>query len=65
MPITVEALVTTGAWELTVKVRVALPVPAALVAPMVTVKVPTVEGVPVIAPVDELTLKPGGRPVAL
>lgn len=61
----VAALVMTGVGGLIVKVRVALPVPLPLLAPIVTVKVPIVDGVPVIAPVDELTLSPGGSPVAL
>ena len=49
----------------TVKVRVALPVPPALVALMVMVYVPAVVGVPEINPVLVFTVKPAGRPVAL
>ena len=49
----------------TVKVSVALPVPPALVALMVTLYVPAVVGVPEINPVLVFTLKPAGSPVAL
>ena len=48
-----------------VKVSVALPVPTALVALMVTLYVPAVVGVPEINPVLVSTLKPAGSPVAL
>jgi hypothetical protein len=48
-----------------VKVKVALPVPPALVALMVTVYVPAVVGVPEINPVLVLTDRPAGRLVAL
>ena len=48
----------------TVKVSVALPVPPALVALIVTVYVPAIVGVPEIKPVLVFTLKPGGKPVA-
>jgi hypothetical protein len=58
-------LLITGAGGLMVKVRVAVPVPPALVAPIVTDEVPTAVGVPVIFPVLVATLKPAGRPVAL
>jgi hypothetical protein len=44
---------------------VALPVPPALVALMVTLYVPAVVGVPEIKPVPVFTLKPAGKPVAL
>jgi hypothetical protein len=47
-----------------VRVRVALPVPALLVALSVTVEVPAAEGVPEIKPVVVLTYKPAGSPVA-
>ena len=50
---------------LIVKVSVALPVPPALVALMVTVYVPAVVGVPEINPVLVFTDKPAGSPVAL
>jgi hypothetical protein len=49
----------------TVKVSVALPVPPALVALIVTVYVPAVVGVPEISPVVVFTVKPAGSPVAL
>jgi len=59
----------TGARGLIVKVNVALPVPPALVALMVTLyglpaSVP-IAGVPEITPVLVFTLKPVGRPAAL
>jgi len=50
---------------LMVKVKVALPVPPALVALMVTVYVPAVVGVPEINPVLVFTVNPAGSPVAL
>ena len=59
------ALVITGvAGGLIVIVKVALPVPPALVALIVTVNVPEAVGVPEIAPVDVFTVKPAGSPVA-
>ena len=48
-----------------VKVSVALPVPPALVALIVTLNVPAVVGVPEINPVLVFTLRPAGNPVAL
>ena len=48
-----------------VKVSVALPVPPALVALIVTVYVPAVVGVPEITPVVVFTVNPPGSPVAL
>ncbi len=47
-----------------VRVRLALPVPALLVALSVTVDVPAAVGVPEIKPVVVLTDKPTGSPVA-
>lgn len=47
-----------------VKVSVALPVPPALVALIVTLYVPAVVGVPEISPVLVFTVKPAGNPVA-
>ena len=47
-----------------VRVRVAVPVPAALVAPIVTGVVPGAVGVPEINPVAVLTANPAGKPVA-
>jgi len=55
----------TGAGGLMVKVSVALPVPPALVALIVTVYVPAVVGVPEINPVLVSTVKPAASPVAL
>ena len=50
---------------LIVKVKIALPVPPALVALMVTLYVPVVVGVPEIKPVVGSTVRPGGSGVAL
>ena len=46
-------------------VRVALPVPLALVAPSVIVEVPLAVGAPEISPDAVLIDKPAGKPVAL
>jgi hypothetical protein len=59
----IEVVVGTGL--LIVKVNVAVPVPPALVALMVTVYVPAVVGVPEINPELVLTVKPAGNGVAL
>ena len=66
VPVAVNELVMTGAATagFIVRIKVALPVPPALVALMVTLLVPAAVGVPVIAPVPVLMLKPAGRPVA-
>ena len=64
-PLAVRGLVMTGAAGLTVMPSVALPVPPALVALIVTLYVPAVVGVPEIKPVVVFTLKPAGRPLAL
>ena len=50
--------------EVITKVRVAEPVVTAFVALIVALNVPAAVGVPVIAPVLVLTLKPAGNPVA-
>jgi len=50
----------TGAGGLIVNVKVALPVPPALVALMVTLYVPAVVGVPEITPVLVFTDRPAG-----
>lgn len=47
-----------------VKVSVAVPVPLAFVALIVTLYVPAAVGVPEIKPVFVLTVRPAGRPVA-
>jgi hypothetical protein len=60
----VRELVMTGVAGLMVKVNVALPVPPALVALIVTLYVPAVVGVPEITPVLVFTLKPAGSPLA-
>jgi len=48
-----------------VTVTVPVPVPAELMAEIVTVDVPAAEGVPEINPVEVLTVSPAGNPVAL
>src|SRR5580658_9601203 len=50
--------------ERIVMVNVAVVEPEPFVAVIVTVKVPHVVGVPVITPVVELIVRPGGSPVA-
>ena len=65
VPLAVRALVIAGFAGLIVMVSVAVPVPPAFVALIVTLDVPAAVGVPVIAPVAVLTDKPVGRPVAL
>jgi hypothetical protein len=57
--------VITGAAEEIVSVRVAWPVPLALIAPIVTVEAPAAVGVPEINPVALFTDKPAGKLVAL
>jgi len=49
---------------LTVRVSIAVPVPAEFVAAISTLEAPKLVGVPVIAPVDESTVSPPGRPAA-
>ena len=63
VPVAEVALVITGAAGLMVRVRVALPVPPALVAPMVTMEVPAAVGVPEIKPLL-FTERPPGSPEA-
>ena len=58
------ALVIEGTAGLTVRVKVAVPVPPAFVALSDTDEVPLAVGVPEIAPVVVFTLKPAGSPVA-
>ena len=64
MTAALSALVMAGGGGLIVRARVAVPVPPALVAPMVTLKLPVAVGVPVMAPVVVFTESPAGRPVA-
>jgi hypothetical protein len=56
--------VITGSVVTVVSVSAAIPVPALLVAPRVTVEVPVAVGVPEMSPVEVLTLRPPGSPVA-
>ena len=58
------ALVITSAAEVTVMLKVAVPVPMELVALRATLKVPTLVGVPLMRPVCVFTLKPAGSPLA-
>ena len=65
MAVAVEVEVMTGT-ALRVITRMAVPVPVALVAERVTLKVPAATlGVPETTPVLELMERPLGRPVAL
>ena len=63
--VAVKVEVMTGAAR-RVRTRVAVPVPAVLVAEMVTLKVPAATlGVPEMRPLVMLMERPPGRPVAL
>ena len=64
VPVAVRALVIEGGVGNTVITKVALPVPPALLALIVTLLVPVTVGVPLIRPVLALKLSPAGRPVA-
>ena len=64
MPAAVIALLITGTAGTTVSVKVADPVPPALVAEIVTVLTAAAVGVPLIRPVAVLMARPAGRPVA-
>jgi hypothetical protein len=57
--------VITGAPNVIVSVKVALPVPPLFAAPSVTVDVPAALGVPEIKPVAVLSDNPAGKLVAL
>ena len=59
------ALVIDGGVGSTVMTKVAEPVPVILAALMLTLVVPVALGVPVMAPLLVLTLRPAGNPVAL
>ena len=66
VPVAVNAPVMTGGGGVrTANRNVAEPVPAELLALMVTEKVPLTVGVPEIAPVAVSILRPAGSPVAL
>ena len=65
MPVAESPLVMTGTGGLIVSVKVALPVPLAFVALIVTEEVAGVSGVPEIRPVVVLIDNPEGNPVAL
>ena len=64
VPVAVVGLVMTGIPGLTVSVKTALPVPETLLALTEIIYVPALVGVPEITPVEVLTVKPLGRPVA-
>ena len=64
VPVAVKALVIDGGVGSTVITNVALPVPPALLALMVTLLVPVTVGVPLTRPVLALKLSPAGRPLA-
>ena len=64
VPVAVVALEITGAATAIVKERVAVPVPAALVALRLTEELPDAVGVPEIKPLVVLIDNPAGRPVA-
>jgi hypothetical protein len=64
VPLAEVALLMTGFATETVNVKVALPVPPALIALRVTEDVAAVVGVPDITPVAVLIDSPAGRPVA-
>lgn len=64
-PPAVSQLVINGAVAAIVMTSVALPVPAALVALIATFVVAAAAGVPLIKPVDGLSVSPEGRPIAL
>ncbi|MNG07858.1 hypothetical protein D3C84_911790 [compost metagenome] len=49
----------------TLRIKVAVPVPLALLAPKLTTDCPIAVGVPEITPVDVLILNPAGNPLAL
>ena len=65
MPEAVAALVIDGGVGSTVMTKVPNPVPPALLALMLTLVVPVALGVPVMAPLLVLTLRPAGNPLAL
>jgi hypothetical protein len=54
-----------GGALLIVRLKTAVPVPLVLIAPIVTLALPAVVGVPEIRPFDVLTASPAGRDVAL
>ena len=67
VPGAVVGLVMIGAEEAgaTVMVRAWVSLPALFVALRATTEMPAVVGVPLIAPVRELRVRPAGRPVAV
>jgi len=65
-PEAVRALVMTGVGGIvTVSTSVAVPVPPALAALMVTLEVPAAVGAPDMRPLAALMFKPPGKPMAL
>ena len=64
-PLAVVTLLMTGIGGLVVSVKTAVPVPLEFIAPIVTLLIPAIVGVPEITPVVVFTLSPAGRLVAL
>ena len=64
VPVAAKALVIDGGVGSTVMTNVAVPVPPALLALIVTLLVPVTVGVPLMRPVVALKLRPAGRPLA-
>jgi hypothetical protein len=64
VPLADVALVMTGSSAAMVRIKVAFPDPVLLVARSVTVEAPAAVGVPEINPVELLTARPAGKPVA-
>ena len=65
VPLADSPLVINGTVNEMVITNVSVSVPAALVAVMLVLKVPSAVGVPVISPVAVFTLSPAGNPLAL
>ncbi len=65
VPLVVDALDMTGTAGLIVIVKTFVPVPVIFVALSVSINVPVDVGVPLIIPVDVLTVNPAGNPVAV
>ena len=63
-PLAVVMLVTTGVAGTTVRVKLAVPVPPALMAEIVTVVTTEEVGLPEMIPEVEFTLKPAGKLLA-
>ena len=62
--VAVKALLMTGGGGNTVNARVAVPVPPVFIALITTLLVPVAVVEPLITPVEVLTARPEGRPLA-